>query len=66
MQSTVHFSANPAFSGRNAKCPFYIGPEGITVREAIQNHLDLVGELSMKNYKELADLCAPGADKEKL
>jgi hypothetical protein len=57
MSSKFHFKSNPDFSGRNQKCPFYIPAEGITVHDAILNYLDLIGELSMKNYKELSELC---------
>jgi len=65
MASKIHLKPNPAYSGRAQKCPFYIPAEGITIRDCISNYLDLTGELSMKNYKELSDLCAAGSDKEK-
>ena len=57
MQSKIHFKANPEYKGRAIKCPFYIAEEGITVHDAILNYLDLIGEMSMKNYKEMSELC---------
>lgn len=62
MNSKVYFKQNPKYSGRKSNCPFYVPAEGVTVREGIQRYLDLIGKLDMKDYKDLAALCAPGAD----
>lgn len=58
------FAKNPEFKGKMSKTPFPVqNADGITVREALSKHVDLIGPVSKKNLGQMIHLCEAKEDK---
>lgn len=64
LDTKFNFRANPNFSGRKTKNPFPIqSNEGMTFREALTKHIDLICPVSKKLLGTLAPFCEAQEDK---
>ena len=65
LEQKFTFTKNPDFKGKMTKTPFPIQEaDGMTIRDALTKHVDLIGPVSKKNLGQMALLCEAAEDKE--
>jgi len=58
------FTKNPEFKGKMTKTPFPVaGEDGISFREALSKHIDLIGPVSKKLLGSMVTFCEAAEDK---